>query len=234
MSDPIDPREHLATTYLLGQATPEETAEFERLHESDEAFRALVREIESFLAPLNDAVAEEAPPAGLFDEIMDEIDATGAAPAPAPVRSKAGPWRAVAFASMAVAALSLGSHLLPGEPPPAPNSDPLVALLTGETAPNLLVVFYDIDERRVIARASNAAPPADGVWELWLIREGEDGPESLGLLDTPDGERDFLLALDRELSVGTDTLAISLEPPGGSPGDAPTGPILYTGAIDEI
>jgi anti-sigma-K factor RskA len=43
-----------------------------------------------------------------------------------------------------------------------------------------------------------------------------------------------LSAASGEFLAGAKGLAISLEPAGGSPTGAPTGPILYTGKIETI
>ena len=68
------------------------------------------------------------------------------------------------------------------------------------------------------------AAPADKSYELWAV-EGETAPKSLGVVDA---------SLSRTMTVpasGQLTLAISLEPKGGSPTGVATGPILYTGSL---
>ena len=69
--------------------------------------------------------------------------------------------------------------------------------------------------------------------ELWLIPS--DGvPRSLGLLD-PSADQVIVIpeALLPEARRGA-TLAISLEPEGGSPTGQPTGPVIAAGTLDEI
>mgnify|MGYP001475533431 CR=1 FL=1 len=56
-------------------------------------------------------------------------------------------------------------------------------------------------------------------------------PRSLGLLP-PEGE--FAIALSPQLEkdvISAVALAVSVEPPGGSPSGAPTGPVIYQGAV---
>jgi anti-sigma-K factor RskA len=68
------------------------------------------------------------------------------------------------------------------------------------------------------------APP-DKSYELWSI-EPNAAPKSLGLVEQA--------SLSRALPVaptGKATLAISLEPKGGSPTGAPTGPVVFSGAL---
>lgn len=66
--------------------------------------------------------------------------------------------------------------------------------------------------------------------ELWAIA-ADAKPRSLGLLDTQVATQ---LPLTNGLlaSGSAATLAISLEPKGGSPTSQPTGPVLYSGAIN--
>jgi anti-sigma-K factor RskA len=63
--------------------------------------------------------------------------------------------------------------------------------------------------------------------ELWAVpRQG--GPKSLGLLEAEHAT--LKLAGDADRALGdVPLLAVSLEPRGGSPTGAPTGPVLYSG-----
>ena len=69
------------------------------------------------------------------------------------------------------------------------------------------------------------AAPADKSYELWSIAPNE-APKSLGVVEQASLSRD--LPVD---PAGDLTLAISLEPKGGSPTGAPTGPVVFTGAL---
>ena len=53
----------------------------------------------------------------------------------------------------------------------------------------------------------------------------QGAPRSLGLL--PGGSGD--VALRGKVLADADTLAVTIEPAGGSPTGAPTGPIVYAG-----
>jgi len=65
-------------------------------------------------------------------------------------------------------------------------------------------------------------------FELWGIAGG-GAPRPLGLLP-PDPGRATTLRL-AQLPAPGEVLAVSLEPPGGSPTGAPTGPVLYQGKV---
>lgn len=68
---------------------------------------------------------------------------------------------------------------------------------------------------------------ADHSLELWAIAPGGK-PHSLGLLNT---QQPTQLALATNMPDAGFTLAISLEPRGGSPTGQPTGAVLYSGAM---
>lgn len=77
----------------------------------------------------------------------------------------------------------------------------------------------------VVLRVTGAAPEGQD-WELWWIAPGVP-PVSLGLL-APGTQRRRLTGLRPGADI---TLAISAEPPGGSPTGQPTGPVLAAGPL---
>ncbi|MEM7768189.1 MAG: anti-sigma factor [Pseudomonadota bacterium] len=250
MSRSPQEREMLAIAFLTGEAGPVDIAEYEALLAADPEFRDLVHALEATLSPLNAEIAPREPPAGLFDTIMDEIDTSSPAepvpiapvsePTPAPARSSE-PWRTIAVISSIAAAVSIGAHIWPTAAPgpgtlpvaAAPDRD-YIALLADDSAPSVVVVVYDADSGQLLARYSNVSLPTDDVWQLWRIRDGVPAPTSLGLLESSGREGAAELSIAPELLDSEDTLAVSLEPQGGSPEAGPTGPILFTGKVGEI
>ena len=72
--------------------------------------------------------------------------------------------------------------------------------------------------------------PAKKSYELWLIPAEGGAPVSLGVLGALDGR---LVIAEKErprLREGA-TLALSVEPAGGSPSGKPTGPVIFSGRI---
>ena len=66
--------------------------------------------------------------------------------------------------------------------------------------------------------------------ELWLL-PADRPPVSLGLLEPAgDNRRPLTPEVERMLQAGA-MLAVSLEPPGGSPTGQPTGPVVSTGKL---
>lgn len=115
------------------------------------------------------------------------------------------------------------------------DEDALNADLVAELAPTPdgdgLVVNASLDTTLGAVQVVRAAgePPAGRVFELWLIA-GDAAPVSLGLLSA---ERSTIIDLPEEVlaQLSGALLAISDEPPGGSPTGAPTGAVRAAGPL---
>ncbi len=140
-------------------------------------------------------------------------------------------WRGLAFAGFALA-FALGVTLF------APRSERLderiVAVLAGQDAKPVLVAAADGSGRYLTVKTVAAVDvPADRVLELWALPEGRD-PWSLGRVPASGLARIPLGAPAGITFQGIPALAVSLEPAGGPPTGRPTGPILYTGGIQNL
>ncbi len=243
MSLSHDDRQALAISYVLGNISSEDLIIADALRDNDPEFAKLVNEIEAWLAPLNEQTPDKMPPAGLFDDIMREIS-PGSDAAPL-LANDNGPgfWRPAAIAASLIAVAALSLHLpslnTPSEPQTAEQSQ-LMALLADDSQPQLVVIVYDPASQKVVAKMSNVPWPEDGDYELWLIRDGEAGPQSLGLLNIEkqsgnDGSKEFEFAIPSQLNPSADLLAVSLEPKGGSgTSKGPQGPVLFTGQVTPL
>lgn len=100
---------------------------------------------------------------------------------------------------------------------------PVVVTLAAEGAATRFEASI-IDSSLTVVRVDGASAAADGVFELWAIEAGQN-PRSLGTF------RDEVLTVSFEPSSGEVTLAVSLEPTGGSPTGLPTGPVLAAGTV---
>lgn len=92
-----------------------------------------------------------------------------------------------------------------------------------------LAAVYNVraGELHVVQNAGSLPP--DRVAEMWLI-VGDNAPVSLGLLD-PDGDTRVAVPAELASLLPGATLAISDEPPGGSPTGAPTGAVRAAGTL---
>lgn len=258
-TDPRKTDDALIIAYLTGQASAAEAIQFKSRIGVDVEFRDHVERLEHWLAPLGEDVDEIAPPDGLLNSIMNQLDGDDLplrldrpANDRAEAERNATVWRRFAIAASAIAVLSLAAHgvQLSGrsglskvaEAPSASETDTwaeaneaqrYMALLSGETPSPLVAIIYNPTTGEVVARMSNVDIPSDGDLQLWLIRDGASAPLSLGLLDRiNDGQS--VLSIPASLNAQTDILALSLEVKGGSPSAGPEGPVLYTGAVSAL
>jgi len=85
---------------------------------------------------------------------------------------------------------------------------------------------------KVVQEHPTMAP--DKAWELWMLPGGKAAPVSLGLITT---DVDQLMKLKPALAhkmEGAWGVAMSVEPKGGSPTGAPTGPVVFKGQCVKI
>ena len=100
-----------------------------------------------------------------------------------------------------------------------------MAILNGTQSDTQFIVSLDKSARLLRVSSLNVVLPQAKNLQLWLIK-GHEPPQSIGLI-TERGSNEFQLAAN--LLDNQTTLAISLEPVGGSPLVGPSGPIVYMG-----
>ena len=123
----------------------------------------------------------------------------------------------------AALALYIGADRLGGAPPPG-----LVAVVNRSGELPALIVRVDPRAGIVQVRELAAETPAERSLELWSILPG-GAPRSLGLV-APGATRVSVPEADRARLDGA-TVAVSVEPRGGSPTGSPTGPVVYSGRL---
>ena len=113
------------------------------------------------------------------------------------------------------------------------GSQPLVAAIDGG-GKRTFVATVDAKRGTVAVVPAAFAADATRVPELWLI-PADGKPRPLGLLQRrPRGDHYHPAAISPALTVSNAVLAVSLEPPGGSPTGLPTGPVIGTGKLTNL
>ncbi|QRM54056.1 anti-sigma factor [Sinorhizobium sp. BG8] len=224
--------EVIAGEYVLGVLSEEDRRKVEVRLASDRNFAAMVNRWAENLSSFNDDYETIAPPQGLYRPFESRIFAPTAGDALMTVPGKVGFWnslifwRSIAFASVAAAAgfgIVAGSLLSPQH-----TSSPLVAELTGDANDISLMAFYDTGTGALKLTPVAAAKETKKSLEVWLVEEGRP-PVSLGVLpQTGEGKLSVPQAVRRKVATGA-VLAVSVEPLGGSPTGAATGPIIASG-----
>jgi anti-sigma-K factor RskA len=114
-----------------------------------------------------------------------------------------------------------------------PATSRFVAVLqSGPNAP-AFIMTVDLAQRSLTVRRVSAEERSGKSYELWLVSDRYPAPRSLGVI----GAAEFtqvpaLSAYDRN-TISDATFAVSLEPEGGSPTGAVTGPVLFSGKLLE-
>ena len=239
--DGLTELEALAMDHALGGGSRAERKAAELRLLSDPEFRAAVERWQVMLAPLDDVTPGIAPPPSVWAGIAAEVE-------PQPRRAAALPavaggwwnnlglWRGLAFAGpvltvVAVTVLVQGTWY-PGAPAAVAGGPALIATLADADGKPLIAAAFDPASGQVRFAPVAASDKAIGgtVPELWVI-EGKNPPRSLGVIDIAVG-RSQTIPRDRLAGLKPGViLAISIEPTGGSPTGAPTGPVIATGKL---
>jgi anti-sigma-K factor RskA len=218
--------ELLAAEYALGVLAGTDRAAAQRLIERDRNFARMVAEWEQRLAPWAGEIAEVQPPPQVWESITAALPAQ--APRSANLWESLAFWRSFALAS-ALAAACLGGLIYLGA---LDRQAPLIATIEGG---GNRVFVATIDSKRGTVAVVPASYSADATREpeLWLI-PADGKPRPLGMLRA---DRAVTIAIPPEFAaqtVSNAVLAVSLEPPGGSPTGQPTGPVIGTGKLTSL
>ena len=201
----------------------------------DPSFQVDVEDWERRLAPLADAVAPVSPPEQVWERIAGTISPSRVLAFPVRTRpwDRVGLWRAATVASMAAAACLALVILRPAPAPPAAPAPVLVATLAQADGKALFVATLDRSRRGMTIVPVGATGRNDRAPELWIIPAGGK-PRPVGMLDTAQARLVPASAAVLSIADTRAVLAVSLEPPGGSPTGAPTGPVIATGAFKAL
>lgn len=221
--------DRLAAEYALGTLRGPARRRFETLMAAHPALKRAAADWAERLVLLSASEPGVEPSPRVWRRIEQKLFGAAAAAAPAAASwwQRLVLWRGLAAVSLAAV---LGLAVLRVQPPPA--QPPLVIVLQAQpdaaaVLPASFVASVSADGGALVLRPLGPLTvDAQRALQLWSV-PAQGAPRSLGLLRA-DGSativRDALLQ-------GAAALAVSLEPAGGSPTGAPTGPILSVGAI---
>jgi anti-sigma-K factor RskA len=215
----------LAREYVLGTLAARSRARFGRVLSFSLVARRAVTAWERRLAPLAAAVRPIAPP----DSSWAGIEAAlGLARTPR-ARATVGLWPALAAALAIVAVLFGGLYF---SQQPSVERPAYVSVVTdAATGPVWLLQAFTEARALRVSTVNPRAAPAGSSFELWMLPAGGGNPVSLGLLPEMGAAQLALNAAQLGVLMRTMTLAVSVEPAGGSPTGLPTGPVILTAPL---
>jgi anti-sigma-K factor RskA len=239
MSEELD---NTAAEYVLGTLPADERARFAEEMRRDSVLRAEVSRLRVLLAPLDETAPVEMPRPEVWqaiERLTISASADGAAAgAASPQAAAAGSnvvelrrrvtrWRGATFVAGALAAaLAVVVVIDRTSVQPALEGGRYVAVVdTGGHEP-ALIAEVDTKTGIIRVRSVQAETPAGKSLELWHVPDGQ-APKSLGILKAGLNAQTV-----KDLAGPVNgIIAVSVEPEGGSPTGAPTGPVVYTGKL---
>ncbi len=212
----------LAAEYVLGTLRGPARRRFDRLMADQADVRFAVWRWERHLNQLACGLEAHRPPRRVWKGIRRRVEASQQ------MKSNfLAQWRGLWLAlPTAVAAAWLAVTLLP-----TPAAD-RVAIFADQNAETLWVISADLNRGLLQTEAVTVPDVAVNTsFELWVLPT-EGPPQSLGLLPINTGSVETQISAQL-VSALTDagTLAISVEPSGGSPTGLPTGPVVYQASL---
>ena len=212
--------EATAAEYVLRLLPEEEERLFERRMREDTDLAQDVEAWEVYFSTLAEDVPAEVPPPGVWSRIESRLFK----PPQRSLRRRLLPYVGGALAAALIAWVVVENGLL--DPAPAE----LVAQLSPTEGALTLEARFQRETGVLRVDRLDGEAPEGRVLELWLIADAGSAPRSLGLLDSTDGT---VLSLPTEIAQALPgaTLAVSDEPPGGSPTGAPTGTVRAAGQL---
>ena len=213
----------LCGEYIVGTLRGAARRRFERAVREDARVARRLRHWQE-MTPRDSAQAEVRPPRRVWLRLERELD----------LASYREPWfrRRDFWASVAALAASVVLILAFINQVEAPARGMVQVAELSDKDQSVRVAAYRSRDGRTLAL--NATPDmvagTNRSYELWLIPAEGGDPISLGVLGALDAHLGITEGPRQRLRAGA-TLAVSVEPTGGSPTGKPTGPVVLTGRI---
>lgn len=224
----------LAGEYVLGTLDAAERRAVMERRAREPDLNAAILAWEKRLGPLADTVPALSPPPNLYSKIRARIGLSAHVVSlkarEQDLVRRANRWRA-ATAAMTALAAALGGVMVWREADRAAMPTQYSAVIqSGSDKPALLLTVDTRTHKCVISAVSLPKQPQKS-YEVWLVNDKLPKPKSLGTMTEGDMH---VMPMDNGPETAmfmNATFAVSLEPEGGSPTGAPTGPVLFSGKL---
>lgn len=211
--------EELSRRYVIGLMRGRARARFQGLIAQHASIEVAVQGWENQLNQLTERLPQVKPSPAVWAAIQQRLFATTPAGAKA---SRFWHWLGTLSTASALLLLILVLQLTTS-PVEVPER---IAVVQSKQQRTLWVL--SVGERQIHVQAQpSVVAQTSRDYELWMLPSDGAPPISLGLL--PEKPATVDLDLPNQFAIANvGALAVSLEPNGGSPTGAPTGPVLYT------
>ena len=214
--------DELAAQYALGTLRGPARARFEHVCRDDGRALDALHRWEDRLLDLAGAVAPVNPSSAVWRRVQLRLGHS---------RNARASWRATTQWAMAAGVAALTAALVWWTTfAPAPQ---IIATIADQQQTQLWRIEARPDRDELLVAALPALPQdAEHAYELWALSPQAGGaPVSLGLMPQT-GSRELRLTDAQRAALANATqVAVSLEPVGGSPTGAPTGPVLFVASV---
>lgn len=223
--DDRDELDALAGEYVLGLLEPEQKREVELALPKNDALRRSIAFWENRLQPLSAVAPAAEPPPDTWEKIAGRLLLQAQRRSMPPWWNDAAPWRWATAGFAAIAAALLIFVALPF------RVSTYEAVLEAPKSAIPGFIAAGGSHRLIVREVAGIAPPPNRVFEVWAIFPHMQHPQALGVVPADGVLR--LTALPTVAFWGA-TLAVSIEPVGGSPTGQPTGPVVYSGTVQTM
>jgi anti-sigma-K factor RskA len=210
--------DRLAAEHVLGTLRGPARRRFERLCASSAAARGAMHRWEDDWLVLSRSLRPIQPSERVWANVSRQLfGARSAAPRVPRWRT----WQLAAAASLIAVALVVGLIVYEQQPPLQ-----TIAVLGNDNAHPLWRIERRGELAALTIRVVGPVQRLPGkAYELWALPRGGQ-PVSLGLLPAGGTYERTLNLAQRAALLAADKVAVSVEPPGGSPTGSPTGPVI--------
>jgi anti-sigma-K factor RskA len=214
--------DRLASEYVLGTLRGPARRRFERWRANTPHVDQRCRYWEEHLVHVAKGLKPVQPPAHIWPAIQKRLNLT-------PHRSPRRWAKSLTLAASLVLVAGLAG-LLYWRSLPAVRAT-AVATISAKSGDEMWQVkVFGTTNRLVVQAAKLPARPAGHDYELWALPKGGN-PVSLGVLPAEGTSSRALTAIQKAALASSSQVAVSIEPPGGSPTGQPTGDVVFVAPL---
>jgi anti-sigma-K factor RskA len=222
--------DELAAQYTLGTLRGPARQRFERLTRSEPAALNALHRWEDKLVGLMAEVKPVQPPRAVWEKIQKRLQ-HGAHEESRGLMGQLAAWWNRSQLAMAAGVAAIALTVAVVTYVSIPQRQMMATIANEQQAEQWRVETVKDRAKLVVTRSASLALDPNRDYELWALPDSGAAPVSLGLMPKS-GKRDLQLSdAQRNALSGSGKIAVSLEPIGGSPTGAPTGPVLFVAEV---